>query len=116
MRVPIDAWENEFPLVDMCLKDSIRLQMTGATFRKNITDQSIPLNKAGTEVIPSGAYVTYPVGDIHYDPQLYPNPDEWDPSRYMPERAEDKKIQYGYMGWGLVSGFVSHAIDCELTI
>ncbi|TKA69262.1 hypothetical protein B0A55_08113, partial [Friedmanniomyces simplex] len=26
MRIPVEAWEGEFPLVDMCLKDSIRLQ------------------------------------------------------------------------------------------
>ncbi|KAK3073790.1 hypothetical protein LTR53_004314 [Teratosphaeriaceae sp. CCFEE 6253] len=101
MHVPVEAWEGEFVLVDMCLKEAIRLQMPGATFRKNVTDQDIPLNKAGTEVIPPGAYATYAVGDVHYDPSIYPNPGAWDPARYMPERAEDKKAQYGYMGWGV---------------
>ncbi|KAK1070750.1 hypothetical protein LTR12_013769 [Friedmanniomyces endolithicus] len=101
MRVPIEAWENEFPLVDMCLKDSIRLQMSGTAFRKNVTDHEIPINKSGTEVVPSGAYVAWHVGDIHYNPDIYTNPDEWDPARYMPDRAEDKKEQYGFMGWGL---------------
>lgn len=103
MQIPIEAWEGEFPLVDMCLKDSIRLQMSGSAFRKNISDQDIPLNKEGTEVIPKGAYVTYAVGDVHYNPQVYSNPDEWDPARYMPEREEDKKAIHGFMGWGVVS-------------
>lgn len=107
MRVPIEAWEGEFPIIDMCLKDSIRLQMSGTAFRKNISGQDIPLNKAGTEVIPSGAYVTLAAGDLHYNPEIYDNPDEWDPSRYMPEREEHKKHEYAWMGWGLVSNLAS---------
>ena len=90
MQVPIEAWEGEFSIIDMCLKDSIRLQMSGAAFRKNTSGTEIRLNKAGTEVIPKGAYVTLAAGDSHYNPRFFKNPDEWDPSRYMPDRAEDK--------------------------
>ncbi|KAK3622051.1 hypothetical protein LTR56_022423 [Elasticomyces elasticus] len=101
MHVPIEAWESEFPLADMCLKDSIRLQALGCAFRKNVSDHDVPLNKAGTEVVPPNAYVAFAVGEVHYDPNIYEKPDEWDPSRYMPERAEDKKATYGWMGWGV---------------
>jgi cytochrome P450 len=102
MQVPIEAWEGEFPIIDLCLKDSIRLQMSGTAFRKNISDTPIPINKEGTEVIPPGAYVTLAVGDIHYNPEIYSEADEWDPARYMPERAEDKKAEgYGWIGWGV---------------
>ena len=90
MKFPIEAWEGEFPIIYMCLKDSIRLQMSGAAFRKNTSGADIPLNKTGTEVIPKGAYVTLAAGDSHYNPRFFKNPDEWDPSRYMPDRAEDK--------------------------
>ena len=93
----------EFPLIDMCLKDSIRLQLCGTAFRKNMSGQDIPLNKAGTEVVPKDAFVTYAMGDVHYNPRIYKNPDDWDPSRYMPGRAEDKKEQYAWVGWGVVS-------------
>ncbi|EMC93962.1 hypothetical protein BAUCODRAFT_216247 [Baudoinia panamericana UAMH 10762] len=101
MQVPIEAWENDFELIDLCLKDTIRVQTPGTAFRKNISGHDIPLNKQGTEVIPKDAYLAYAVGDVHYDPALYPDPEKWDPSRYLPERAEDKKIPYGWMGWGL---------------
>ena len=107
MQVPIEAWEAEFPLIDMCLKDSIRLQLSGTAFRKNMSGRDIPLNKSGTEVIPKDAFVTYAMGDIHYNPKIYENPDEWDPSRYMPDRAEDKKVQYAWAGWGVVSCMAS---------
>lgn len=99
IHVPIEAWESELPLVDFCLKDSIRLQTMGATFRKNVSERSIPINS--TEVIPDESYVAWHVGDLHYHPAVYKNPDEWDPSRYMPGREEDKQFQYAWIGWGV---------------
>lgn len=101
MQVPIEAWEGEFPIIDICLKDAIRLQMPGTAFRKNTSGVDIPLNKAGTEVIPNGAYATMSVTELHYNADIYENPTEFDPSRFLPERAEDKKTPYGFFGWGL---------------
>jgi sterol 14-demethylase len=34
------------------------------------------------------------------DPSIYPDPEKWDPERYLPDRAEDKKVPMGYLGWG----------------
>lgn len=101
MAVPSEAWEGEFPIVDMCLRDSIRLNQPGVAFRQNLTGQDIPLNKAGTEVIPHGTFVTYAAGQTHNDPNIYPNPEQWDPARYLPERAEDKKETHAFVGWGV---------------
>ena len=101
MHIPIEAWEREFPILDICLKDSIRLQLSGTAFRQNISGRPIPLNKSGTEVIPPEAYVAYGTADVHYDPSIYPDPEVWDPARYLPERAEDKKKLYGWVGWGV---------------
>lgn len=98
--IPFSAWETEFPLIDLCLKDSIRLQALGTAFRKNVTNKSIPIG-TGDEVIDPGAIVTYHLGDVHLDPEIYPNPKQWDPSRYFPDRAEDKKKPFGYLGWGV---------------
>ncbi|CAK4034075.1 cytochrome P450 6A1 [Lecanosticta acicola] len=99
MQVPIEAWEGEFPMIDLCLKDTIRLQMAGASFRKNTSGHAIPLKNG--EVIPPGAYVAYHVNELHRNPEIYADVDKWDPARYLPERAEDKKQQYAWMGWGL---------------
>jgi cytochrome P450 len=41
------------------------------------------------------------MASAHQDPTIYPNPEQWDPSRYFPERAEDKKVPYGWVGWGV---------------
>ncbi|KAF2660583.1 cytochrome P450 6A1 [Lophiostoma macrostomum CBS 122681] len=97
--IPLEAWESEFPVVDLCLKDSIRLNLLGTAFRKNTGGREIPIGNG--EVIPPNAFVTYATGDIHLNPESYPNPEKWDPARYLPERAEDKKAVHGFVGWGV---------------
>jgi cytochrome P450 len=99
--VPLEAWEAEFPIVDMCLRDAIRLNLLGTALRKNISGRAIPTGN-GKEVIPPGAFVTYATGDIHLDPAVYRDPHKWDPSRYLPDRAEDKKKEiHPFVGWGV---------------
>ncbi|XPS91751.1 Sterol 14-alpha-demethylase [Ascochyta lentis] len=98
--VPLEAWEAEFPIVDLCLKDSIRINLLGTAFRKNISGRSLPTGN-GMEVIPPNAVVTYATADVHQDPSIYPNPDTWDPARYLPGREEDKKVPHAWLGWGV---------------
>lgn len=101
MHVPLEAWESEFNVIDLCLKETIRLQMSGCAFRYNRSNKDIPLGGTSGEVIPKGSFVAMAAGDMHYNPDIYTQPDEWDPSRYLPNRAEDKKQAYSWMGWGL---------------
>lgn len=96
--VPLEAWESEFPTIEVCLRECIRLTATGATFRRNISGHDI---QVGDEIVPKDAYVAYPFNDTHQDPSIYPNPTKWDPDRYSEDRAEDKKKQYAYLGWGV---------------
>ncbi|KAG9190431.1 hypothetical protein G6011_08519 [Alternaria panax] len=71
--VPIGAWETEFSVIDMCLRDSLRLNLLGTAFRRNISGKDIPMGN-GNEVIPPGAFVTYTTGDIYLDPDVYTDP------------------------------------------
>lgn len=72
-NVPIEAWEAEFPVIDMCLRDSLRLNLLGRAFRRNISGKSIHTGN-GDEVIPPDAFVTYAPGDIHHDLEIYLDP------------------------------------------
>lgn len=99
-QLPIEAWESSFPSIELCLRESIRLQLQGTAFRKNTTDKEI-LTGVNDEVIPPGAFVTYHIADAHLDPTIYKDPETWDPSRYLPDRAEDKKKPLSYLGWGV---------------
>ncbi|KAH8680564.1 cytochrome P450 [Xylariales sp. PMI_506] len=96
---PMETWETEFPAVHMALRESIRLNMAGVSFRLNISSQNVEI--AGSdEVIPPNVYAVYDMDDIHLNDSIYSNPTKWDPSRYMPGREEHKKAPHGYLGWG----------------
>jgi sterol 14-demethylase len=100
MKLPIEAWETGFPIVDLCLKETIRLQLHGTMFRRNHSNQDITINRKTGEIIPAGNYAAFHVGDVHFNPDVFSNPDEWDPSRYTAAKAEDKKETYAFIGWG----------------
>lgn len=53
-NIPVEAWETEFETIDLCLRDSIRLQLLGSAFRRNLSGKDIAL---GDQVIPNGACV-----------------------------------------------------------
>jgi hypothetical protein len=53
-NIPVDGWETEFKFLDCCLKDSIRLQLLGTAFRRNIGGQDV---RIGDEIIPPGAFL-----------------------------------------------------------
>lgn len=93
----IEQWESCFPTIDYCLKDSIRLQLLGTAFRQNLSGHDVMVGDAH---IPNGAVVSYPIDDAHMNPNIYENPEKWDPARYLPDRAEDKKEPHAWVGWG----------------
>lgn len=42
-------------------------------------------------IIKEGMTVIIPSVGIHYDPDIYPNPDHWDPDRFMPEKRQQRE-------------------------
>ncbi|KAH8756595.1 cytochrome P450 6A1 [Diaporthe sp. PMI_573] len=96
----LDDWEAEFPLIDLALRETIRFQLVGTAFRKNISGRDVPIGSSG-EVVPKDGFALYWIDDVHFNPEVYTNANEWDPGRYLPERAEDKKVPFGYVGWGV---------------
>ncbi|KAF1922434.1 uncharacterized protein M421DRAFT_411403 [Didymella exigua CBS 183.55] len=87
--VPLEAWEAEFPVVNLCMKDSIRLNLLSTALQKNINCRPLPTDN-GMEVILPDAVVTYATANVHQDPSIYPNLLVWDPARYLTDREEDK--------------------------
>lgn len=98
MDIPLEAWEHEFPMMDYCFRETLRLQTVGSIIRKNSSGHDIPIND---QVIPNGSYATYHIFDAHLNPDIYTEPEKWDPSRFLPERAEDKKEPDAFLSWGL---------------
>jgi len=94
--IPIDAWEDEMPILDSVIRETLRLVMNGTALRRNILED---LPVAG-KTIPIGNFMAYSLHDVHMNPDIYPNPSKFDPERYGPGREEDKKVTFGYLGWG----------------
>jgi len=107
--LPHEVWENDFTFLEACLNESIRLNLNGSAFRKNISRDSIPLPGTNEE-IPPNFYVTYPIADIHRNQQVYPDPAKYDPYRFVDidpvtglatkKEPEPKDQPYTFLGWG----------------
>ncbi|KAF8130469.1 cytochrome P450 [Mycena galopus ATCC 62051] len=99
--VPLNAWEEEMPVLDLVIKETIRFTMTGTALRRNIGgDMAV-----GENVIRHGDFVAYSLGDAHFDGQIYPDPLSFDPARFLneEERQEDElssKVTFPFLGWG----------------
>jgi hypothetical protein len=52
--LPLDAWESEFPILDLCSRDGLRLNTHGSSFRQNISGRDILLPLG--QVIPDKAF------------------------------------------------------------
>ncbi|KAJ2900619.1 hypothetical protein MKZ38_002318 [Zalerion maritima] len=96
-RLPLEAWENDFPLVDVALKETIRIELVGSSYRMNDSGRDMEIGHTG-EVVPNGAFSVYQMDDAHMDPDVYPEPLRWDPGRFL--RGEDKKQPDAFLGWG----------------
>ncbi|PKX99852.1 cytochrome P450 [Aspergillus campestris IBT 28561] len=98
-RTPLETWESDFPVLDLCLRECIRMHLTATTYRRNCSDRDIPIGETG-EVIPGGSYAFYILEEAHANPAVYSDPGTWDPARFSPGRAEDKGTPLAYLGWG----------------
>lgn len=64
--------------------------------RKCVADYKIP----NTDIeLKKGIDLTIPIKGLHYDEQIYENPEKFDPDRFSPENNK-KRHQYAYMPFG----------------
>ncbi|KAH8703353.1 putative cytochrome P450 [Talaromyces proteolyticus] len=97
--IPLEAWETSIPSLDLCFKEAIRMWVGFPMIRLNMSSDPLPI--PGTnEVIPANTFVAYNCTEVHYNEELYPNPERYDPDRFREGREEFKKQNYGFVGWG----------------
>ncbi|EIN08261.1 cytochrome P450 [Punctularia strigosozonata HHB-11173 SS5] len=95
--IPVSAWEDEMPVLDLVIRETIRLTLTGAALRRNMEEDLYVEGKR----IDRGAFMAYPLGSVHMNPEIYTEPSKFDPSRFTSGREEDKKGTFSYIGWGV---------------
>lgn len=101
--IPLSAWEDELPALDLITRETIRLASSSTFLRRNLKTE---LDTDGV-CIAKGDFMAYLTADVHLDENIYPNPGAFDPGRFEDRRNEGKSLYCGYVGWG-PSSFPSH--------
>ncbi|KAL6262133.1 hypothetical protein P5V15_007232 [Pogonomyrmex californicus] len=83
---------NNMSYLERCLKESLRLYPSVPMISR-ILSEDIKLH---SYLVPSGAIVQIHIFDIHRDPNFWPNPDVFDPDRFLPEKIQ-KRHPYSYL-------------------
>jgi sterol 14-demethylase len=94
--VPLNAWENEIPSVDLVIRETIRFTISGVILRRNV-QKDISVDGVA---IKRGDFIAYSTFEPHMNPDIYSNPTLFDPGRYLEGREEDKGETFAYLGWG----------------
>ncbi|CAG2100140.1 unnamed protein product [Medioppia subpectinata] len=86
------------PYLEACIAETLRLyNPIAATSRIALDDYK--LGNTGL-TIPKGMMINFDVHSVHHSPEYYPNPDVWDPERFLPENR-DQLVPYTYLPFGL---------------
>ncbi|KAL5634417.1 hypothetical protein ACGC1H_002464 [Rhizoctonia solani] len=94
-KIPPNAWENEMPVLGACLCETIRLIFTMALLRRVVSGDL----DVGGKRVPNGSFLVYSAGETHSNPDIYPNPSKFDPSRHA--AGQDKSQAHAFLGWGV---------------
>ncbi|KAF5389632.1 hypothetical protein D9757_004170 [Collybiopsis confluens] len=89
--ISLETWEAETPVLDSIIRETLRIAQPHTAMRRNLGAE---IHIEG-KLIPSGAYVMYPFSDVHLNPDIYPDPWKFDPTR-----ERETKTAYSYVGWG----------------
>ncbi|XP_015188462.1 PREDICTED: cytochrome P450 4C1-like [Polistes dominula] len=82
----------DFSYLDRCIKESLRLYSSVHTIARYL-DQDLQLSNY---VIPAGTNCLVSICNIHKNPIYWPNPDIFDPDRFLPENVKERH-PYSYI-------------------
>ncbi|CAE6457204.1 unnamed protein product [Rhizoctonia solani] len=88
--IPLEAWENEMPVLEVSMPS--RDYPISIHYGAFASSRCIPLT------FDDSSFLVYLAGETHSNPDIYPNPNKFDPSRYA--AGQDKSQTHAYLGWG----------------
>lgn len=86
----------DLPLLDQFIKESARLRSPVANLPRGVVK---PFEFGGYEV-PEGTQVRLSLGGGHRLPDVFADPESFDPDRFAPPREEDKRRPYSLVPFG----------------
>ncbi|XP_026473021.1 cytochrome P450 4C1-like [Ctenocephalides felis] len=78
--------------LDRCIKETLRLYPSVPFISRDLTE---PLDLVDCR-IPAGQIINVHIFDLHRDPDIYPNPEMFDPDRFLPEECA-KRHPFAYI-------------------
>ncbi|XP_049519858.1 cytochrome P450 3A41-like isoform X2 [Dermacentor silvarum] len=85
----------EMPYLDACIKEAMRICTPGSITMRVCTEET---TVAGIRFKP-GMCVDIPMAGIHHDSEYFPEPDKFNPERFMPEN-KDALMPFTYIPFG----------------
>ncbi|KAJ8683826.1 hypothetical protein QAD02_019618 [Eretmocerus hayati] len=82
----------ELEYLERCVKESLRLFPPVATIMRH-TPEDLQLKHG---LAPAGSHIMANIYDTHRDPNFWPNPDKFDPDRFLPEQIKSRHL-YAYV-------------------
>lgn len=94
--IPITAWEDNVPVLENVIRETLRLVQNGTALRRNLVNG---LQVSG-KPIKKGTFMAYSLADVHLNGNIYSDPLKFDPDRFNAPREEDKHGEMLFLGWG----------------
>ncbi|KAJ7182252.1 cytochrome P450 [Mycena crocata] len=97
--ITYDDWTTagRLPVLERCLKETIRLRIATPLHRLNDTGKDIEM--AGV-LVPRDTIVSFHTSFMHHNEDMYADPLTWDPERFSEGREEGKSVPMSFAGWG----------------
>uniref|UniRef100_A0A4W5RD22 Thromboxane-A synthase n=1 Tax=Hucho hucho TaxID=62062 RepID=A0A4W5RD22_9TELE len=81
--------------LDMVISEALRLYPPGFRFARDVDEDCV----VNGQFLPKGATLEIPAGDLHYDPEYWPEPEKFIPDR-LPAEAKASRHPFVYLPFG----------------
>jgi hypothetical protein len=96
--IPMSAWEDEMPITESVIRETLRLVSCLTALRRNIADD-LRIGEKGVG-IDKGAFLAYNLGDVHMSEKYYPDAHKFDPDRFGFVNGNEPGGNVPFLGWG----------------
>jgi hypothetical protein len=106
--IPISAWEDEMPVLESIIRETLRMANNATLFRRNLSDGF----QAAGKTIDKGVFMAYNIGDVHLNERFYPDPLKFDPDRFNVAREDKYQGNAPFFAWGAGSHSCTGEVHC----
>ena len=73
-QIPPQVWDDSMPVLDLCLRETIRVVSSGTMLRRVMNDEGVTLDGVKAE---KGTFLAYQVNEAHFNSAIFTEPERW---------------------------------------